>query len=230
MPLIKNKYQVFLKNVGMIIEICIVLSLAFGLFIYSSTKAFLNNSKSITAQSYNSYDFIFIVIYSLIILTIVSYYLKYRGLRYTDFNLNFKISMIGVAILLVLIRETIGRCLTFLLTAFSFKIDEPSITLDINVISIILIIVVNSVFEEFFLIGYIFKRFEKINSFVIIFISFIIRASFHTYQGLAYLPMVFIMALLFGLYYIKYKQLWPLIIAHAIGNIFHFLNYYYQWV
>jgi hypothetical protein len=93
-----------------------------------------------------------------------------------------------------------------------------------------LISVVNSIYEEVLLIGYIFKRFEKFHPGIIILISFIFRASYHTYQGWNNLPMVFILALVFGLYYTNYKKLWPLIIAHGLGNMLHFLNDHYHWL
>ncbi|MBK9284379.1 MAG: CPBP family intramembrane metalloprotease [Sphingobacteriaceae bacterium] len=93
-----------------------------------------------------------------------------------------------------------------------------------------LIVIVNSFFEELLLIGYLFKRFEKLHPALIILISSIIRASFHTYLGWQNLPSVFILALIFGLYYTRQKKLWPIIIAHAIGNIFYFFNENYNWI
>lgn len=215
-----------------IAEVLIVLTLGFGLFIYSSTIAILNNSDASTLQTYNSYDFIFIVVYEIIILTILAYYLKHRNWSIKDFNLDFTYKMIGVAILLVVLREGLGMLFTRIISTSKIlspeTINEPSISFQTNIVSIVLMVIVNSIYEEVLLIGYFFKRFEKFHPAIIILISLLIRTSYHTYQGFTNLIMIFLMALIFGLYYVKYKKLWPLIIAHGIGNIYHFLNIQYD--
>jgi uncharacterized protein len=221
-------------RISKIAEVFIVLTLGFGFFIYSSTTVIINNSKASTTQTYDSYDFAFIIVYEIIILTIIAYFLKQKHWTLRDFNLDFTLKMCGVAILLVIIRETIGIFITQTLTALRVlnpvTINEPSISFQSNIVSVGLIIIINSIYEEVLLIGYFFKRFEKYHPAIIILISFIVLASYHTYQGWTNLPMVFTLALVFGLYYIKYKKLWPLIIAHGIGNIFHFLNEHYYWL
>lgn len=216
-----------------IAEVLIVLTLGFGLFIYSSTIAMLNNSDASTLQTYSSYDFIFIVVYEIIILTIIAYYLKHRNWLIKDFNLDFTFRMVGVAILLVVLREGLGMPFIKIISTSKIlspeTINEPSISFQTNIVSIVLMVIVNSIYEEVLLIGYFFKRFEKFHPAIIILISLLIRASYHTYQGYTNLIMIFLMALIFGLYYVKYKKLWPLIIAHGIGNIYHFLNIQYDW-
>ncbi len=215
-------------------EVFIVLILGFGLFIYSSTTAILENSVTSNTKTYNSYDFIFIIVYEVIMLTIIACFLKYRQWTYKDFNLDFSIKMVGVAILLVIIRETTGAFITKSLIGLNIlnpeTLHDPSIALQSNIVSMALIAVVNSIYEEILLIGYLFRRFEKYHPAVVIAISFVVRASYHTYQGWMNMPMVFVLALVFGIYYIRYKKLWPLIIAHGIGNVFHFLNEYYRWL
>lgn len=222
----------FGMRLSKIAEVLIVLTLGFGLFIYSSTIAFLNNSDAPTLQTYNSYDFIFIVVYEIIILTIIAYYLKHRNWSIKDFNLDFTFKMIGVAILLVVLREGLGMLFIKIISTSKIfspeTINEPSISFQTNIVSIVLMVIVNSIYEEVLLIGYFFKRFEKFHPAIIILISLLIRTSYHTYQGFTNLIMIFLMALIFGLYYVKYKKLWPLIIAHGIGNIYHFLNIQYD--
>lgn len=224
----------FKTALGKMTEVFIVLILGFGLFIYSSTIAILENSVTSNTKTYNSYDFIFIIVYEVIMLTIITCFLKSRQWSYKDFNLDFSVKMVGVAILLVIIRETSGAFITQALIGLNIlnpeTLHDPSITLQSNMVSMALIAVVNSIYEEVLLIGYLFRRFEKYHPAMVIAISFLVRASYHTYQGWMNMPMVFVLALVFGIYYIKYKKLWPLIIAHGIGNVFHFLNEYYRWL
>lgn len=224
-----KKYTIFCGLLSNFIEAFCVIALGFGLFIYSSTQAaFSIQSKFNEVQNYNSYDFIFIVLYEIIMLSIIITYLKFKKWKVADFNLHFNPSMIGIAIILVLFRFSIAYVLNEILKAsFIFNAlsqNQSTISLQNNLVSTLLIIIVNSVYEEFLLIGYLFKRFQNLNTSIIIFVSFMIRLSFHTYQGWESLAMVFSIAIVFGMYYKKYKKLWPVIIAHAIGNMYFFLN------
>ncbi len=234
MTLLNSKAVEIKSKLGNISEVFFVLLLGFGLFIYSSTiNAFFTSTVETSAQSYNSYDFIFIVFYDLLVLAIIARFLKFRNWSLKDFNLDFSYKMIGIAALLALTRIFAGiaiiNAIDSLQLPYFKSLSNDTISLQINLVSTILIVIVNSVFEEVLLIGYLFKRFENFNSILIITISSLVRASYHTYQGWSNVASLFAMALIFGIYYIKYKKLWPLILAHALGNIFFFLNYHYQW-
>ncbi len=222
------------ERLSKIVEFIIIIFLGFGLFIYSSTISFLEFKKSSTTQNYDSVDFVFIVIYEILILMIISIYLKKRKWQLQDFNLDFKVKMIGIALLLVFIRESIGLIITksfiAIIGSISIQLNEPNISLQTGIFSMAMMVIINSIYEEVLLTGYLFKRFEYFHPAIIIAISFLIRASFHTYQGSINLIMVFILALVFGLYYLRYRKLWPIIIAHGIGNIFHFLDEHYHWL
>ena len=217
-----------------IVEFIIVIFLGFGLFIYSSTISFLQFKNKAQTEIYDSYDFVFIVIYEILILMIIAIYLKKRKWQLQDFNLDFKVKMIGIALLLVFIRESIGLIITksfiAIIGSTSIQLNEPNISLQTGIFSMAMMVIINSIYEEVLLTGYLFKRFEYFHPAIIIAISFLIRASFHTYQGSINLIMVFILALVFGLYYLRYRKLWPIIIAHGIGNIFHFLDEHYHWL
>jgi len=235
MALTKQQLTRYYSSLKTIAEVIIVLTLGFGLFIYSSTKtAFFSDSIATSTQDYNSYDFAFIILYDFIILSIIVYFLKYRRWTIKDFNLDFTPIMLGIGLILAFVRISSGiivsNTIEFINILSPNTVSGPAITLHTNFLSTAIIVVVNSFFEEFLLIGYLFKRFEKMHPAFVILISAIIRASYHTYQGLNFLPSILIMATIFGAYYIKYKKLWPLIIAHAIGNTFYFLNHHYHWL
>ena len=221
-------------RLGIIAEVVLVLLLGFGIFIYSSTRAIIQDSGISNTQTYSSYDFVFICVYEIIILTIIGYFLKYRQWSIHDFHLDFRFKLLGIALFLDLLRLILGFALTKTFITLNIVnhefITQNPISLQVNNLSIILIILINSIYKEVLLVGYFFKRFEKFHPALIILISFVVRASYHTYQGWMHLPMVLILALIFGIYYIRYKKLWPLILAHAIGNTFHFFNEQFHWV
>ena len=151
----------------------------------------------------------------------------------SDFNLRLKFNMLFVAFLLLFLRGIIGN---LGMTLFDYSDVDTSqwenskgVSLHANWITMWLIVVINSIFEEFLLIGYLFKRLEKYNPVIVITISMLIRLSFHTYQGWISLVSIIPMGIVFGFYYYKFHQLWPLVIAHGLNNLFVFMSIHYQW-
>lgn len=224
----------WIKNLSPVAELIIVMFIGFGLFVYSSTyRFFVINSEleHIWTYQFTSRGEYTLIIYELIAMLMIGYLLKVRNWKLKDFNLDFTYSFIWIAFLLLFIRNMI--------TAFCFSmfelmglvnvkdIDHIQYSLSANWISIALIVVINSVYEEILLVGYLFKRLENYSPAVIIGASLFIRTSVHTYQGLVMLFSIVPLALVFGYYYYLYKKLWPLIIAHGIHNIMAFLSMHF---
>lgn len=209
-----------------------VLFLSLGLFIYASTITFIETIQGrCHAQTYNNFDFLFIIVFEIIVLCFIAIILNFRGWKLSDFNLSFSRSICWDALDVAMLRYALGFACVGILSLFPFfkmdKISNPDISLQMNLVISFLILIVNSIYEEVILIGYLFKRLENVNIYLVIFISFLCRLSFHTYQGWGQIPMVFSMALVFGVYYFNNKKLGTLIIAHAIGNLGSLLNLHY---
>jgi membrane protease YdiL (CAAX protease family) len=226
-----------IRNLSPKVELVIVLILGFGLFIYSSTLSFFivnsNYSKTWTYKLTNEAYFS-IVIYETLALFVILYILKARDWKLADFNLDFTIRMIWVGFLLIIVRNVISN---ILIKAFEFSniLDQTTTKhvqygLESNWISISLIIIINSFYEEFLFIGYFFKRLEKWHPAIVIGLSMIIRLSCHTYQGWMSLFSIVPTGIIFGYYYIKYKKLWPLIFAHGFWNLMAFMSMHFHWV
>jgi len=225
-----------IKKLSPTTELIIVLIIGFGFFIYSSTRSFfvVNSDYShswiykTTSQSYYS-----IVIYEVIALLIIIYILRVRNWRLIDFNLGFTFRLVWIALLLMFIRNIIGN-IGFKVLELTNVIDDSTIKhvqygLETNWISISLIIIINSIYEEIILIGYFFKRLEKYHPALIIGLSLIIRELYHTYQGWISLIVIIPTGLVFGFYYYKHKKIWPVIIAHGFSNLIAFFNMHFHW-
>jgi len=218
------------------VEFLIVLILGFGIFIYYSTSSFfVINSDYTHSWNYDitSLKYSLTLIYETIALLIIIYILKVRGWVLSDFNLKFTFRLIWIALLLMLIRNLIGN-ISYMIFDYVTVADKSikelvQYGLEANWIIISLFIVINSIYEEFLLVGYFFKRLEKYHPSIIIGVSTLIRLSCHTYQGWMSLFHVLPMGILFGYYYFKYKKLWPLIIAHGLMNLLVFLNMQFHW-
>jgi membrane protease YdiL (CAAX protease family) len=92
---------------------------------------------------------------------------------------------------------------------------------------LILSAVGNAVLEEVVVIGYLFTRLRQLgwNVVAIIALSAIIRGSYHLYQGIGGFVGNLIMGVIFGLIYLRWKRVGPLVVAHSLLDITAFVGY-----
>jgi len=225
-----------IKKLSPTIELILILFIGFGFFIYSSTRSFfIVNSDYTHSWIYklSSQGTYITLIYEVIALLIIFYILKVRNWTLSDFNLTFTFRLIWIALLLMFIRNVIGNIGFKILEAFKVVDDTTAkhvqLGLELNWIGISLIIIINSIFEEIILIGYLFKRLEKFHPVIIIGFSILIRQLYHTYQGWMSLFLILPTGLVFGYYYFKHKKIWPVIIAHGFSNLITFLGIHFHW-
>jgi membrane protease YdiL (CAAX protease family) len=85
----------------------------------------------------------------------------------------------------------------------------------------------NAVLEEVVMIGYLFTRLRQVgwNVIAIIALSAIVRGSYHLYQGIGGFIGNMIMGLIFGLIYLRWKRVGPLVVAHTLLDITAFVGY-----
>jgi uncharacterized protein len=220
-----------INHLAPVIELVSILFIAFGFLIISSIfPAFISSSDN--SGSFFNYQneieetstaLFSIIVYEVFALGIIILILKYRGWKFSDFNLQFSFRLFLVGILLFYTDLLLNLLLEF----FIHPIPPPSgtsgeyypIRNEANWISIILIVIINSIYEESILIGYLFKRLEKIHPVFVVVISLTIRELYHTYQGWISLINITSMGLIFGFYYYKFRKLWPVIIAHGCHNL-----------
>lgn len=85
----------------------------------------------------------------------------------------------------------------------------------------------NAILEEVIMIGYLFTRFRQINWNLpmIIIVSALIRGSYHLYQGFGGFIGNMIMGAVFGLIYLKWRRVMPLVVAHTLLDVAAFVGY-----
>jgi membrane protease YdiL (CAAX protease family) len=84
---------------------------------------------------------------------------------------------------------------------------------------IVLFSVVNPVYEEVLGTGYFIHALQRFGMLPAVFASAIFRAFLHSYQGLDAWLIVLPLGLVFGFFYWRWRQLWPLIVAHVIFDL-----------
>ncbi|RMB61145.1 CPBP family intramembrane glutamic endopeptidase [Tessaracoccus antarcticus] len=87
--------------------------------------------------------------------------------------------------------------------------------------------VMNGILEEVVMLGYLFTRWRQSGGGVVAVLlgSALIRGGYHLYQGFGGFIGNAVMGVLFGWVYLKTKRVMPLVICHALLDIFAFVGY-----
>jgi uncharacterized protein len=85
----------------------------------------------------------------------------------------------------------------------------------------------NAVLEEIVVVGYLFERLKQLGyrTVTVVLTSAVLRGAYHLYQGIGAFVGNVIMGVVFGLFYVRFKRVLPLVIAHAILDIVSFVGY-----
>ncbi len=87
--------------------------------------------------------------------------------------------------------------------------------------------VMNGVLEEVIMLGFLFARFVRLRwtpwSYVLT--SAVIRGAYHLYQGFGGFVGNLIMGVVFGLLYLRWRRVGPLVVAHVILDLVSFIGY-----
>lgn len=92
---------------------------------------------------------------------------------------------------------------------------------------LVLAAVQNAVLEEVVVVGYLITRLRQLGHRLlpIMLMSALLRGTYHLYQGIGAFVGNAVMGLIFGLFYLRFRRVLPLIIAHAAINIVSFVGY-----
>jgi membrane protease YdiL (CAAX protease family) len=85
----------------------------------------------------------------------------------------------------------------------------------------------NSALEEVVMIGFLYTRLRQLawQPWVVLLVSAAIRGSYHLYQGFGGFVGNLIMGLVFGLVYLRWRRVGPLVVAHTLLDVVAFVGY-----
>jgi membrane protease YdiL (CAAX protease family) len=160
--------------------------------------------------------------YEIIALLLIAKFLSLRGWSLRDLNLQVSWKLTGAGILLALVYYLIYYFLWIAVNAmagpFNHLWAEPtSSNAGLSLTAIIISSIINPLFEESLVIGYILKsQTARKGVWYAINISILIRLIYHLYQG----PLVVIgivpLGWLFAYVYARWNRLWPIVVAHGL--------------
>lgn len=102
-------------------------------------------------------------------------------------------------------------------------IDEMLAATMVTWSSTIPAMVVNGLYEEVFLMGYLTRGMRRYGASTAIGITLFVRVLYHSYQGPVGVVSVLLCGLLFGLYFQRTNRLFPLVFAHIVIDLIAFL-------
>lgn len=218
--------QAYLRSLSDKAEFAIVVLGAFGYFIISSIISLIAPSghPHITNSHLR-----FLIGYELIIMSILLSFLYVRGwtLRYIGLRPTVRQTLIGfvlalAAYLVHLVIWAVAMSVSPYFVALAKDTHLVAPGLKIGTITVVSII--NPVFEELFVTGYVISYLQKRRSmWFAINVSVLIRFLYHLYQGAVGVISIIPIGLIFAIWYARTRRLWPLIVAHAA---FDFLALY----
>ena len=108
---------------------------------------------------------------------------------------------------------------------FSYRLQEPDpISIIVSnarpsLTYVIALSILNGLYEEFFLLGYLIRGFAAKGASFAIGLSIFIRLLYHLYQGPIGAVSVVVTGLVFSIYYWRTRALWPVVFAHILVDI-----------
>jgi membrane protease YdiL (CAAX protease family) len=143
---------------------------------------------------------------------------RVRGwsIRQLGFHPNWRQTIMGIllffAVIIILLGVAAG---IFMFVPRSLLSHGPSVAVGLSYVGILATGIINPVFEEVFLCGYIIQKLAEKGAGEAIGFSVLLRFLCHVHLGVASLgPLV--AGLVFGYLFWRYRQLWPLVVAHSL--------------
>ncbi len=195
-------------------EFAIVILVAFGLFAYN---AVIGWSRGLGNDVITNADLSWLVTYELFAFLIIATFLRARQWRLSDFHPQVSWKLTGAGVLL-----TLGILLysTVVGAGLGTWIEFPPLdTSQLDFGAVLLFSVVNGIYEETFVVGYVARYLVRQSIWVMIISSTLIRFSYHIYQGPEAVLFILPIGLMFAYLYVKYRRLWPLVLCHIILDV-----------
>jgi membrane protease YdiL (CAAX protease family) len=215
-----------MKNLSDRAEFAIVISVAFGYFIFVSVFYAINLDTQTSVA--NDSGLGFLILYEAVVLLLLTWFLFSRGWRAQGVGLVFhrQDPVVGLGL------AVFAYAAYYILYALAVNVVPDAVEArdwgsNLTPGSVIIVSILNPVFEELFVCGYVisyFKRSGRSLSFAVN-VSVAIRLAYHLYQGAFSVISIVPMGLAFTYWFARTGRLWPVIIAHAILDFIALIVY-----
>jgi membrane protease YdiL (CAAX protease family) len=220
-----NPLEEAIRRLPVGVEFLVVVTWAFGLPVFASIMA-LGTPGDSSSAVFNNAELLATIIFEVVQLGFLTWFLRIRGWTLEKFGLSF--SWRGTVAGVVLLAITYGLAVGAEYIAqivFDYDLEAaaaraPKVDPALSMQLVFLVSVVNGIFEELFVAGYIITALvARRGMWMAINVSVVVRLLYHLYQGPIGIMTVVPMGLLYGYVYSRTRQLWPLMVAHVILDV-----------
>jgi membrane protease YdiL (CAAX protease family) len=165
---------------------------------------------------------LWLVGYELLAFLVVLWIARVRGWSFQTFGLRVSWKWTGAGILLlivVLVALGFQTVIFNLLNPPDGKV-EPLTNGGLTLPFVILLSIINPIFEELMEVGYVVHALKLYGVWPAVLVSAFFRPFLHGYAGFNLAAGVLLLGLIFGSAYAWWRQLWPLVLAHALIDFF----------
>ena len=220
-----NQLEETIRRLPVGVEFLVVVTWAFGLPIFASIMS-LGAPGGSAVPVFNNAELLGTIIFEVIQLGFLGWFLRIRGWTLEKFGLSFswRATAAGVVLLALTLALVMGAQ-QIAQTIFDYDLEAaaaraPKVDPDLSMQLVFLVSVVNGIFEELFVAGYIITSLTaRRGVWTAINVSVVVRLLYHLYQGPIGILTVVPMGLLYGYVYSRTRQLWPLVVAHVLLDI-----------
>ena len=219
-----NQLEEAIRRLPVGVEFLVVVTWAFGLPIFASIMSL--SAPGSSAPVFTNAELLGTIIFEVIQLGFLAWFLRIRGWTLEKFGLSFswRGTAMGVVLLAFTYALTIGAQFIAQIV-FNYDLQAaaaraPKVDPGLSMQLVFLVSVVNGIFEELFVAGYIITSLTpRRGMWMAINVSVIVRLLYHLYQGPIGILTIVPMGLLYGYVYSRTHQLWPLIVAHVLVDL-----------
>jgi membrane protease YdiL (CAAX protease family) len=202
-------------------EFAFVITVAFGYFILASVSSvFSAHSQAQISEA----GLQFLVLYELVVLSVLAVFLAARGWDLQQLGLMLARSDPGAALVLGVVAYVAYAVVWYTLgqsVPGASEIPDDVIEPNLRIHTVLLVSVINGLFEEIFVCGYVISALRKTRSVMFaINVSVAIRLTYHLYQGAAGVVSIVPIGLVFAHWYARTGRLWPIAIAHCLLDVY----------
>ena len=198
-------------------------ALCFGWFIFGSLTAVLAEYRG--RASFSDQGFIGLIVFELVIGGIALYVLRRRGFSVWSLYPAPSVSGAGVGTLLYIVAAFAAwvTAAPFASAAYNGPIERLMPHEAINVATLVALGIVNGAYEEVFLLGFLVRGLRGYGLALALGVSLLIRVLYHLYQGPLGASSVLVYGAVVSLYFVASGRLFPVVFAHALGDIIPFV-------
>lgn len=213
----------FIRNLSLPAEAVLVLFLAFGFdcvyefWLVAHARPLLIDDHWILRT----------VALELLKLAVILWIGRIRGWSITTFG--WRITWKGVAAGVILfIAAAAAKILVNVALDGLGLVKTGGVVFSVSFPVILVLVAINPFYEEILEVAYVIKTLQRFGMWPVILASSLLRGLLHVYQGFGGFVAMFAMGMIYGLVYWRWRQLWPLVVAHAFDDFLGLLYVTHQ--